>query len=504
MSLRPKTWRVQIVLLMILVSGISLGIFIVVFWPTVRISNYKRFDAELTSAALKDGLPFVSLFHPQGPRPRQLEMTKVQLDGEAAAFSFRDLNDGRTYQSGNWPDLLDSGDLSRRIVDLYVAQGMEFPEAPRIGPDRLGREGSAWRPQPPPGAPPPIAAGPRLDRVVFDSVEVDDQRWRVLGFSDGVRVFVAVQSLAAVEEELADFSKALLMAVPVALVFVGLAAWVFAGRAIAPVKRLIHATSSITAQDLDIRLDALNEPEEFADLIKVYNAMLDRLEKSFEQAGRFSADAAHEQNTPLMILKGHLDELLQSAEPESLAQQQAATAFEESKRLQDIIAKLLTLSQADSGRLPFTPVQVDFSGLILEILQDVEVMAPELTIDHKVAPSLHVKGDYSLLRQCVFNLFSNAIKYNRPHGFIRVALSESGEFVRLEITNAGEIIPVDQADRLFDRFYRADPSRNPEIDGRGLGLSLAHEFARVHDGQLSLQRNDRDAIAFRLDIPVSS
>lgn len=301
-----------------------------------------------------------------------------------------------------------------------------------------------------------------------------------------------------------ELGKAYVLAFPIALLLIASGAFWVASQAVSPVKKLVSSAEKVTAQGLDKRLPEGKNVDEFSNLVRVYNGMLGRLEQSFNQASRFSADAAHELNTPLTILVGHLDDALQNAEPESEEQQRYGLLLEEVQRLRDIVDKLLLLSQADSGQIRHLRKTFSFSNLIKETVEDAKEIAPDLAVSLNLIESVKVEGDEELLRQAVFNILSNAIKYNEMNGFIGIdlTLNEVGDQAFLTITNAGNRIPEEASRHVFDRFYRADPVRNRAIHGLGLGLPLAQEFVELHGGELSLSDNRDGCISFTIQLSV--
>jgi signal transduction histidine kinase len=230
--------------------------------------------------------------------------------------------------------------------------------------------------------------------------------------------------------------------------------------------------------------------------------MLERLERSFKQATRFSGDAAHELKTPLAILQGELERTLQQAEPGSQVQQSLSNLLDEVHRLSTIVRKLLLLSLADAGLMNLHRVEVDLSGLLNEMLEDIELLAPHLEIQSEIGDSLRVQGDRDLLIQVLQNLISNAIKYNLPNGWIRIDASRQNTIVSITISNCSQEIPISDRRRIFDRFHRGDPARTRQVEGIGLGLSLAREIARAHGGDLTLDPTLSGQTGFILTLPV--
>jgi signal transduction histidine kinase len=232
--------------------------------------------------------------------------------------------------------------------------------------------------------------------------------------------------------------------------------------------------------------------------------MLDRLQRSFGQAVRFSADAAHELQTPLTILQGELDDAVKHAATGSEEQQRYSGLLEEVQRLKAIVQKLLILSRADAGRLELHLDDVDLSEMIEYAAEDASIMDPYLRIEKNIAPGVTVMADADLLGQVIRNLTSNAVKYNHANGLIRFRLSVQGHEAHFTIANTGPQIPVHDRERIFDHFYRVDPSHSKIVPGLGLGLSLAQEIAHAHHGILHLDTDTGNEVSFTLMLPCAA
>ncbi len=303
-----------------------------------------------------------------------------------------------------------------------------------------------------------------------------------------------------------------LISIPGVLLLVAGGAWGIAGSSLHSMRRLSTVIGNVTASGLEQRVPIGATDVEFVELIQVFNQMLERLEHSFKQASRFSADAAHELKTPLAILQGELERTLQQAESGSEVQQSLSNLLDEVRRLSGIVRKLLLLSLADAGQMNLHRVEVDLSGLLNEMLEDIELLAPHLEIQSEIADGLSVQGDRDLLVQVLQNLISNAIKYNLPNGWIRIDAYRQGATVLITISNCSKEIPVSDSEallrsadrhRIFDRFHRGDPARTRQVEGIGLGLSLAREIARAHGGDLTLDPTLSGQTGFTLTLPVA-
>ena len=320
--------------------------------------------------------------------------------------------------------------------------------------------------------------------------------------SDRITMMVGV-NMAGFYEDANRYRRAFLGIVPIALLLLAGGGWVIARRALKPVALITRTAEGITVRALDQRIPLVDGDSELSRLVKVINGMLDRLEKSFGQAVRFSADAAHELQTPLTILQGELDDAVQHAPVGSEEQQRYSGLLEEVQQLKAIVQKLLILARADAGRLNLCLEAADLSTMIESAAEDAEAMAPHLKVEIQMIPGVIVKADPDLMGQVVRNLTSNAVKYNHEDGIIRFQLSVQGAKALFTISNTGVPIPEKDREKIFDRFYRVDQSRSRTVQGSGLGLSLAREIAHAHGGDLRLDPDSGSMVSFTLSLPCS-
>jgi heavy metal sensor kinase len=347
---------------------------------------------------------------------------------------------------------------------------------------------------------------PMAGRRVFANGELRGQPVRVGQFEDAGHTLRLGVDKYYVEETRDDLMIAYLCAGPALLLLVAAGGWWIAGRALAPVRRVAAAAELITARRLDQRLPVPGSGDEIAELARVLNRMIDRLEASFLQATRFSADASHELKTPLTILRGEIEQALREPALSEGQESLLANLLEETQRLTEITEALLLLSRADAGRLELELEPLDLPALLGEILEDVEILAAPrgITIDAQVPGDATVRGNAQFLRQVLLNLFDNAIKYNEAGGAIRVRVECADSRVTICVANTGPGLTAEQGARVFDRFYRAEPSRNSATTGHGLGLSICREIARAHDGELTIVAPGEPGwTEFRVTLPMA-
>jgi signal transduction histidine kinase len=406
----------------------------------------------------------------------------------------RDEGGREVYRSPDWP-----GDLE---PDRFPAPGpIDVSTEAELDPvHRLHRA------PPRPGEPlsrdnPPL---PRLHPVFLTSPG-GGQTWRIGVMGNPFATLVIAANLNGLESGMRDLRRSFLFGLPLVLLLVAVASWLLAGRALRPVQLLTSAVESIDARGLHERVAMSGYDHEFQRLVEVFNAMLSRLETSFQQANRFTADAAHELRTPLTVLQGELEQALQKAPPDSGADRVLEVVLlEEVEHLKAIVEKLLMLSQADAGHLPVDPQPIDFSALVEEVADDAGILAGgRLTIERSVAPGVTVPVDEILAHQLLQNLATNAIRYNRPGGSVRFGLETRDRQAVLTVANTGPGIPLGERERVFERFYRVDPARTrTRGEGAGLGLSLSREIARAHGGELRLGPDDGEWTVFELTLPL--
>lgn len=494
-----RTFRFRIAALAVVLSSAVLAVFGVSAWSLVRRTGLVQLDAQQREE--------VRRFSNEARRPDYRDRFERMMGDAPApegglrprvALAMRERGGGEVFRSSNWPREVDAMKFAEPPEPPPAQEPPPVDERPRRGPfgppdgDPAGGPLRVLQPQ---GPPPPISFG------IVQNFSTDSGNWRV-GVGGSQRMtFVVALNLAPVEENLRQLTRAMVGAAVPGLLLIALAGAFLASRALRPIAALTAKAERINARGLDQRMPASREAEEFQRLTDVFNGMLDRLEKSFQQATRFSADAAHELKTPLTILQGQLEASLHGAADGSDQQRLCADLLEEVQRLKNIIRKLLLLSMADAGELRLNRELVDLSGLVENAADDARILAPNLRIETKIAAAIEYSADPDLLGQLVQNLVSNGIKYNREGGFLLLELDRAAIGVRLAVTNSGEPIPPEHQPKLFDRFYRADSSRTRATEGVGLGLSLAREIARAHGGELSLERSDANGTTFTLTLP---
>jgi heavy metal sensor kinase len=288
-----------------------------------------------------------------------------------------------------------------------------------------------------------------------------------------------------------------------AVVLAYLGGRVLARRALEPVEAMTWRASAITADRLAERLPVENPHDEMGRLATVFNEMIARLERSFGQLRRFTADASHELRTPLTAIRSVGEVGLAERRDEAGYREVIGSMLEEADRLTQLVEGLLTLARSDAGRMRPVRQRVDVRGLARDVAAHLSVLADEkgqaLTVDEG-APVL-ADVDPVLLRQALTNLVDNAIKYGPPHSTVSVSVAERADQTTIEVTDEGPGVPPAHRGHVFERFYRVDPARRQ--GGVGLGLAIARAAAEAHGGTLGLSAEGKGS-TFRLSLPRGS
>jgi heavy metal sensor kinase len=486
-----RSFKAKMALFSVCTSGLVFIAFALLLLKVSEQAAYDRMDRQLRRFA--EG-PVRRMMAPYQANPLQTDrlvpLIAVEDEELRNAFPVRLIGrDAKTvHVSPSWPDA-----LTVEMIHKVPPQERGDPEFPPLS--GVGR-------------PPRDDKGPMARRGIpipptLTTYQVEKKQWRVIHQRfQGVSAYVA-GDLTEVANEVRSLRMRVVLIVACGLLLLAAGGWMLAGVALRPVKAVTRVAEQMTSAALHERVLVQGASDEFQALVNVINHMLERLEKSFLQAKRFSADAAHELKTPLTILQGQLDYALRHAPTESSEQQLFLSLLDEVQRLKSIVNKLLVLAQSDAGKLTLTKTNVSLVDCVNEMCEDVPLLAPELTLDCVCEEDVVIEADAALFRQVIQNLFSNAIKYNREKGMIQCRLRKQDGQAVLTIMNTlepGE--PVDVA-HLFERFYRGDPSRNRKQDGFGLGLSLAREITRAHGGDLTVESLTADTITFRLVCPLA-
>ncbi len=450
----------------------------------VRKTSMQRTDADLEGLADS----FLVTFRAELDDAPNTQAQAIEAAAHQAMIEHRTNSDAFVVLGPGGKIVASSSDaiFTRNKSDAWVADALGSPEFQHFEQEGVSKDTS----------PETFWAGRRRLRVLSRRSSVNGQTY----------VLNILHSLHAQYETLETIRLTFTWMNLMGLLLAGTGGYFLARKSLAPVVAMGAHARRIGATNLHDRLPVLNANDELGQLATIFNDLLDRLDQSFERQRRFIADASHELRTPLAILRG---------EAEVAMSRQGRTAedyldslrilHEETSRLIKIVEDLFTLTRADSGQYPLSTEDVYLEEVVADCAHSARTLAREKNIELSVDASSEclVHGDVALLRRMILNLLDNAIKYTARGGRVEIACSETEGGFAIHVRDTGAGVPKELQGRIFERFFRADPSRSRtgSEGGAGLGLSIALWIAQAHHGRLELVRSDAAGSDFVVYLP---
>ena len=305
-----------------------------------------------------------------------------------------------------------------------------------------------------------------------------------------------------IDAQLREILVVLVLGLPVVVVLAGVGGYVLARRALAPIDQLGAEARRISAERLHQRVSVPNAKDEIGRLAAVINDTLARLESSFDQLRRFTADASHELRTPLSVIRGIGEMGLRETRSPAEYKDAIGSMLEEVDRLTRLVDTLLRLSRGDAGTVHLSPETMDLGQLTREVVSSLGILAEErqqrVSVD--AADQVRVSADRLVLRDAITNVIDNAIKYSPKGSSIAVRVDGDGANATVSVADQGPGIAAEHRERIFDRFYRVDEGRAREMGGTGLGLAIARWAVEVNGGRILVDGAERGSI-FRIVLP---
>jgi two-component system, OmpR family, sensor kinase len=354
----------------------------------------------------------------------------------------------------------------------------------------------------------------RRDGVSVSTVNTVSSTVRVravtVAFAGRTLVVLAMRSLDETESALSGVRRAYLFAIPFAVLLAAGGVFLLVRTSLAPVATMGDQANSIEASKLDRRLE-IRGNDEFARLASIFNRLLERLERAFEEQRRFMADASHELRTPVAIVRGESEVTLSHTDRTvDEYRESLAIVHNEASRLTRIVEDLFTLARADAGQHPHIPSDFYLDEVLSECTRSVRTLAAsrELTLRCSLDEEMPFRGDEPLVGRMFVNLLDNAIKHTPEGGSVEVSARRVNGSYIIRLTDTGSGIPPEAREQIFERFFRADLARSRvkhDIGtGAGLGLPIARWIAESHGGTLALVRSDDSGSTFEVALPVET
>lgn len=318
--------------------------------------------------------------------------------------------------------------------------------------------------------------------LVFDETAINENK-------EIARLRVC-SSLESLENTLNKIRLIIFISIPSYLIITTLGGLIIAKKALHPINKITQTAKDIGRGDLSSRIIGVESNDEVGELAETFNGMLERLEASFNKEKRFTSDASHELRTPVAIVMAYSESLLTDLNTDdgnTELEKSLVTIHKESKRMNTIISQLLMLTRGYEGKYQLKLEQIDLGEVISNVLEELEETAEsnKITLAYKVENNIFLMADQSLLTQMMLNLVENAIKYGKAGGNVWVTAAKQEDDITITVSDNGIGIAADSLPFIFERFYRADQSR--DRSGTGLGLSIVKWIVQEHHGKIEVK-----------------
>ncbi len=339
------------------------------------------------------------------------------------------------------------------------------------------------------------------DGTVFRFVSLE----ATLGNDERPSVIHVARSTHRLQAVLRSYGLFYVYSVPFVVGISMVVGWIITTRALKPFKDIAEAAQQITSRSLDTQIVSRHEEEEVKALVRSFNAMVDRLNRSFQQMRRFNSDAAHELRTPLSILRGETELLLRSPDL-SLEELKAALSsnLEEIDKLTRIINDMLTLAEAEAGEKVIVKEPIQLRIFLMDLAEQVRALARAHRVELVLGeiPDIQIEGDRLLMQRAVLNVLDNAIKYSKDGGRVEIGASSDGSVARIQIQDYGIGILLEEMPYIFDRLFRGNSARSCNSKGSGLGLAITKWIIEEHRGKIQVASSPDQGTRFEIEMPL--
>ena len=431
-----------------------------------------------------------------------------QVDAQlrASGPQLRDLRPDNPYQNGGQGGPPGGQPTAPRLSDLYVGRVSPGNDLTTLyAPDRTADD-----------APIPELEQGDLDalrdgRTITVSSSESDVHYRIAATVHGARdgMIVAALPLRDVEDTVGRLWVLEGIAVLAVLAVLGLVTWWVVHLGIRPLRKMTATAGAIAAGDLSHRVPDATPGTETGDLSVALNGMLGRIEEAFDERTasearlrQFIADASHELRTPVTTIRGYAELYRTGALDDTTELAEAMRRTEqESVRMGTLVDELLQLARLDQGR-PLDRGPVELRAVAADAVLDAQAVAPDRQLHVEAPDPVVVQGDEARLRQVVANLIGNALVH-APGASVVVRVDATSEAAVLEVSDDGPGMAPADAAKAFDRFFRADASRQRHSGGSGLGLSIVDATVRAHGGTVRLDSPPGQGTTVTVELPLS-
>lgn len=292
---------------------------------------------------------------------------------------------------------------------------------------------------------------------------------------------------------------------PCMVLLATLGGWLIARQSLLPLQQITQSAREISDgyglnQRIKLKQKGRDEVHELAD---TFNGMMDRLKDSFDAESRFTSDASHELRTPTAIILAECQMAEKTPQDAEALSESVDVIHRQAQKMSDLIGKLLSYTRLEQGTRKLELEKLDLGELAVSVCEDQRTVSSDrVSIETQAEPNVYVAGDAALLISLIQNLLTNAVKYGKKDGQVRVRIHREGNNACLTVRDDGAGISEEDLPNIFNRFYQADRARTNEDGGLGLGLSLAQQIARLHGGKLTASSKVGEGSKFMFTMPA--
>lgn len=354
----------------------------------------------------------------------------------------------------------------------------------------------------------------------FQTIEIEGEKFRVLwillelhaDYENYIEdaeddVFYTLQLFTSMENINSKLNQLLLIfviSIPLGLLLTSILSFFLSKAAFKPVVRMTETAENISAQSLDLRLQLPKAKDEIRNLGETLNKMIARIDDTFKSQKQFVANASHEFRTPLTIIQAEL-ELAEKQIESNDAKKSIKIALSEIENLSNLTNSLLTLTKLDAFQLKLYKKQIRIDELLVEVYQSFKALADskKIELSLEISEVVEISADHEKLKQVLFNLLNNSIKYSTENGKVILLLERiSNEKIRIRVADNGLGISEEEQPFVFKRFFRSKETRS-NVQGSGLGLAIVSELVNLHNGEIHLESKIGKGTRIDVTLPIT-
>lgn len=295
-----------------------------------------------------------------------------------------------------------------------------------------------------------------------------------------------------------------LITLPFFIILAGFGSYFISKKSMKPLEKIIDTAKDISSgDDLSQRINLGNGKDEIHKLGETFDIMFSQLEEAFIVEKQFSSDVSHELRTPTAVILAECDCNLNEMSTAEDKTEALEIIQRQAKKMQQLISALLNFIRLDNGVCKLEKEEVDFSELILIVCEEQESLLDEnKTLHTDIAENIYCNVDYMLIIRVISNLIDNGFHYGKDNGYVKVCLQDGAEEIILTVEDDGIGIAEENIDRIFNRFFQVDPSRDKEIGkNMGLGLSMVAQIVKLHSGSIEVVSVLGEGSSFKITLP---